>query len=111
VRSENNSDLPGPENKRWRHGLEYGRQPWREGVRRLSDLQPGESAVIAHIRCRGRLGERLAEMGLTRGTVVEVLRQAPFGGPIEVRVRGYLLSLRRCEAENIFVESGSVKNN
>lgn len=87
--------------------MKRGRQPWRAELKRLSDLQPGESANITEIRCKGRLGDRLLDMGLTSGTPVEVVRHAPFGGPIEIRVRGYLLVLRRCEAENILVKPQS----
>lgn len=107
MRASNDPDLPAHGSKGWRHGLRRGRQPWRPGLRSLNDLEPGESATIADVCCRGRLGERLLEMGLTPGTEVEVIRHAPFGGPIEVRIRGYLLLLRRCEAENILVESKS----
>lgn len=47
---------------------------------------------------------RLMDLGLIRGTVVEVVRTAPLGDPIEVRLRGFMLSLRRAEAEHITVE-------
>ena len=48
---------------------------------------------------------RLMEMGLMRGTTVEVdARGAPLGDPLEVRVRGFMLTLRRAEAEHIEVE-------
>ncbi len=104
---DNNPEMPPARHMGWRGRFRGGRQPWRPGFRTLSDLQPGESAIISDICCRGKLGERLLEMGLTPGTQVEVVRHAPFGGPIEVRVRGYLLLLRRCEAANILVESAS----
>lgn len=48
---------------------------------------------------------RLMEMGLTRGAAVEVVRYAPMGDPIEIRVRGYHLSLRKSEAAGIAVEA------
>jgi Fe2+ transport system protein FeoA len=44
------------------------------------------------------------EMGLTRGSTIEVVRYAPMGDPIEIRVRGYHLSLRKSEAAGIAVE-------
>ncbi|MDX1641222.1 MAG: FeoA family protein [Balneolaceae bacterium] len=47
---------------------------------------------------------RLLEMGLTPGSKVEVIRAAPLGFPIEVKIRGYLLSLRKSEAECIEIE-------
>ena len=48
---------------------------------------------------------RLQEMGLIRGTVVQFVRSAPLGDPIEIRVRGYRLSLRRQEADAVIIES------
>jgi Fe2+ transport system protein FeoA len=48
---------------------------------------------------------RLMEMGLTRGATFQVVRYAPMGDPIEIRVRGYHLSLRKSEAAGIAVEA------
>ncbi len=47
---------------------------------------------------------RLMEMGMTRGAAFQVVRYAPMGDPIEIRVRGYHLSLRKSEAAGIIVE-------
>ena len=47
---------------------------------------------------------RLMDLGLIRGTTVEVVRAAPLGDPIEVKLRGFMLTLRRAEAEHITVE-------
>ncbi|HLM68621.1 MAG TPA: FeoA family protein, partial [Longimicrobium sp.] len=47
---------------------------------------------------------RLMDMGLIRGTTVEVVRRAPLGDPMEVKLRGFMLTLRRSEAEHITVE-------
>ncbi len=73
---------------------------------RLRDLAVGQQAVVAGYRStdptyRGRL----LAMGLTRGTVLTVVKVAPLGDPIEVRVRGYGLSLRKAEADALFVEA------
>jgi Fe2+ transport system protein FeoA len=67
----------------------------------LSELKPGESGVIANLRgnAQGRL--RLMEMGLTPGAHVKVLHAAAFGGPIQICIRGYQLSLRREEASAV----------
>jgi ferrous iron transport protein A len=51
--------------------------------------------------------QRLLEMGLTKGTNVELIRFAPMGDPIEISVRGYRLSLRRVEAESVIVSKNS----
>jgi ferrous iron transport protein A len=50
------------------------------------------------------LRQRLMELGITIGSQVEVIRKAPFGGPIEISVRGYRLSLRRSEALLVLVD-------
>ncbi len=70
----------------------------------LNELRPGEKARIARVGGSGGLARRIADMGMVRGTAVEVLRIAPLGDPIEVRVKGYSLSLRKAEAEAIRVE-------
>ncbi len=72
--------------------------------RRLSELRPGERATIHQLEGQGRILQRLYEMGLLEGNEVEVVRQAPFGGPIEIAVFDYHLSLRRREAELVVVQ-------
>ncbi|NBB71755.1 MAG: ferrous iron transport protein A [Alphaproteobacteria bacterium] len=69
-------------------------------AKRLWDLQPGQRALVRGLR-EGAPAYRakLLAMGLLPGTVVEVVRMAPLGDPVELRVRGYQLSLRRAEAE------------
>lgn len=52
----------------------------------------------------GDATRRLMDLGLIRGTTVEVIRAAPLGDPIEVRLRGFMLTLRRAEAEHITVD-------
>jgi DtxR family Mn-dependent transcriptional regulator len=71
---------------------------------RLSQLDAGARGRIALVCGRGHIGKRLLEMGLTPGTPFEVVRHAPLGDPVEIKVRGYLLSLRKSEAEHIEVE-------
>ena len=69
----------------------------------LADLKPGECGTIERLlgSSEGRL--RLLEMGMTPGTHVKVIRAAAFGGPLDVLVRGYQLSLRREEAAQIWL--------
>lgn len=69
----------------------------------LADLKPGQSAVIADFQGDESLVQRLLTMGLTDGERVEVIRLAPLGDPMEIRVRGYNLSLRRREAAAILI--------
>lgn len=70
----------------------------------LADLRPGESGRILEISGNAALVQRLLEMGLTDGEDVEVVRFAPLGDPVEVRIRGYHLSLRRSEAAAVAIE-------
>ena len=71
--------------------------------RRLDQLEPGERSVILQIKGNSGLERRLMELGLVPGTTVEVVRRAPFGDPVEVRVRNVHLSLRRSETSRIHV--------
>ena len=76
----------------------------------LNMLRPGERGVINRIHTSAHgIRQRLLEMGLTKGTIVELVRFAPLGDPIEISVRGYRLSLRREEAASILLkkEQGS----
>ncbi len=68
----------------------------------LDCLGRGQKGRVAHVAGPNRC--RLMELGFTCGTEVEVSRRAAFGGPLEIRLRSYRLSLRRDEAEAISVE-------
>ena len=72
-----------------------------QGLRTLDQLPIGESAVVHRIDCQRRVGSRLMEMGLLPGARVEMVRRAPFGDPLEIRLRGYLLSLRSADAAEV----------
>ena len=68
----------------------------------LRQLGPGQSGMIVSVANQfGAVKRRLVDMGLTPGTVVTVRKIAPLGDPIEVTLRGYELSLRRDDAEQI----------
>ena len=71
--------------------------------RPLTLLAPGSKGVVTAIHILPVHRARLLEMGLLVGTPVEVIRFAPLGDPIEIRIRGYNLSLRRHEAELVMV--------
>lgn len=73
-------------------------------TRPLSELQPGERGKVTAIEGDADAARRLMDLGVIRGTTVELLRRAPLGDPLEVRVRGFMLTLRRSEAEHITVE-------
>ena len=69
----------------------------------LNELNIGDSAVIQTVGGEGALRCRLLDMGLTPRTVVALQKRAPMGDPLEIRVRGYELTLRVEDAEKIEV--------
>lgn len=71
---------------------------------KLKDLKPGQKGKVLKINARGETNKRIVEMGVTPGSVVEVERVAPLGDPIDIRVKGYHLSLRKDEAGGIEIE-------
>ena len=70
----------------------------------LSELKPREKGMIIKVAGRGRIHRRLLDMGLVSGSEVNVVRVAPLGDPMQVRIKGYNLTLRKEEAANIQVE-------
>ena len=70
----------------------------------LSQVEPGQRAEIVRIGGNGQVRRRYLEMGFVKGGVIRVERVAPLGDPVEYLVKGYHLSLRRADAENILVE-------
>lgn len=70
----------------------------------LAQISAGASATVTGIHAEPALEQRILEMGLLPGVQVKVLRFAPLGDPIEIKVMGYSLSLRRSEAACIEVE-------
>ena len=70
-------------------------------IQRLSDLEQETSAVIASIPSGDTSMTRLRELGLLPGTTIKIIRRAPLGDPIEISVRGSLISLRANEAKLI----------
>ena len=69
----------------------------------LTTISVGGRATVAEIRVSSESKGRLMEMGLLVGTPVELIRFAPLGDPVEIKVRGYNLTLRKHEAEQILV--------
>ena len=70
----------------------------------LTALPVGAAATVAEIKVPPEHRSRLLEMGLLVGTSVELVRFAPLGDPVEIKVRGYHLTLRKHEADLIFVQ-------
>jgi Fe2+ transport system protein FeoA len=69
----------------------------------LDQLRAGQRARVEAVGASGALGQRLLEMGLLEGEIIEVVGFAPLGDPMEIRLRDYRLSLRRQEAASITV--------
>ncbi len=70
----------------------------------LGQLKPGQKGKIVKIRSKATASRRMAEMGITPGSLIEVERVAPLGDPMDVRIKGYHLSLRKDEADAIDIE-------
>ena len=73
-------------------------------MKTLRDIPVGGDAAVVRLAGQGALKCRIMDMGITKGASVHVRKVAPLGDPIEVTVRGYELSLRKDEAENVIVE-------
>jgi ferrous iron transport protein A len=71
----------------------------------LTSLKIGGAAIVAEIKLHPDQRGRLLEMGLLVGTHVQLVRFAPLGDPVEIKVRGYHLTLRRQDAEQILVRA------
>lgn len=73
-------------------------------MKTLKETKIGETVVVVKINSEGAMKRRIMDMGITKGTSLFVKKSAPLGDPIELTVRGYELSIRKVDAENIMVE-------
>ena len=73
-------------------------------MKTLKNTKCGETVTVSKLGGEGALKRRIMDMGITKGTPIYVRKVAPLGDPVEVTVRGYELSLRKGDAENIMVE-------
>ena len=73
-------------------------------MRTLRDVKIGESVKVKALKGEGPVKRRIMDMGITKGVEIYLRKVAPLGDPIEVNVRGYELTIRKSEAENIDVE-------
>ncbi len=76
-----------------------------ESSQPLTSLQVGSAATVTEIKIPPANRARLLEMGLLVGTPIQLIRYAPMGDPVEIKVRGYNLTIRKHEAEQIFVRT------
>lgn len=70
-------------------------------MKTLKDLSPGQKGKVTSLGEKGAVRRRLMDMGITPGVEIQVVKVAPLGDPIEVNLRGYELSLRKDEANQI----------
>ena len=73
-------------------------------MKTIRETAVGATARVKKLHGEGAIKRRIMDMGLTKGTEVFVRKVAPLGDPIEIKVRGYELSLRKADAELIEVE-------
>ena len=78
-------------------------------LKRLVDFRIGESGLIKKVEGEGRLRRRLLDMGVTPNAKVYLRKKAPLGDPLEITIRGYELTLRKSEAELVYLETEEVK--
>jgi Fe2+ transport system protein FeoA len=69
----------------------------------LAQVRIGQRASVKRLTCKGAVRQRMLDMGLVPGAEIAVVRMAPLGDPIEFDIKGYHLSLRRSEAEQVQV--------
>ena len=69
-----------------------------------NQLNPGDTAVISGFKSEIKSKARLMEMGLLPGMIIRIVKQAPFRGAVEVKVRDYYLSLRPEDTDNIILQ-------
>jgi ferrous iron transport protein A len=73
-------------------------------MKTLKQVECGATVKVVRINGEGALKRRIMDMGITKGCEIFVRKMAPLGDPLEIRVRGYELSVRKADAELIEVE-------
>ncbi len=72
----------------------------------LNQINPGEAAVVTKVTGDGPVKRRIMDMGIIAGSRIHVLKLAPLGDPMEIKVKNFNLSLRKSEAALIEVQVG-----
>jgi ferrous iron transport protein A len=73
-------------------------------MKTLKDVPVGGTGRVVQLKGEGAVKRRIMDMGITKGAEIYVRKVAPLGDPVEVTVRGYELSLRKADADIIWVE-------
>ncbi len=76
---------------------------FRKVVMTLDDIKPGESCTVVKLNDTGATRRRIMDMGITKGAEITVKKVAPLGDPVDMTVRGYHLSLRKSDLQQIEV--------
>ena len=75
-------------------------------IKRLDEFSIGETGQVIKVDGEGRIRRRLFDMGVTPGADIMLRKKAPLGDPLEIKIRGYELTLRKSEAQLITLEIG-----
>jgi ferrous iron transport protein A len=87
-----------------RRAIDHIEMPFQDGERKtLDQLALGQHARVRAVSGHGPMSVRLLEMGFVPGVEVSLVKRAPLGDPLELRLRGYHVSLRRAEARRVEV--------
>lgn len=70
----------------------------------LSEFRNGDYGTVVRINSKGRVRQRIFDMGITRGVKIAFVKVAPMGDPVEFKLRGYNLSLRNEEAQTVIMD-------
>lgn len=81
-----------------------GRIVYGGNMMTLKDAKIGQTVIVKKVNGEGALKRRIMDMGITKGVSIYVRKFAPLGDPMEINVRNYELSLRKCDAANIDVQ-------
>ncbi len=73
-------------------------------MKTLRQSKPGDTVRVVRLHGQGAVKRRIMDMGITKGTVIQVRKVAPLGDPVEITVRGYELSIRKADGEMVEVE-------
>ena len=71
---------------------------------RMREMSNNQEGVIKKVAATGDMGRRIREMGMVPETSIQIQGRAPLKDPVAVKLRGFVLTLRNNEANNIFVE-------
>lgn len=74
-------------------------------IKTIRTLKSGEAAVIKRITIGGELGRRIRDMGMVPGTKLTIMGRAPLRDPVEIKLKGYNLTLRNNEADHVMVQT------